>query len=153
MEPGRTAYEARFAGEKQGPRGTVDEWEMLCPSAKAIWQRMEDEVAKMIFAEIQRFYDAEIGMLMHQAEFWHENGAPAAVHHRVMNADSYFQIVSLMHDLAEAKEPLKLLSRRITTIPAGTYPPLAHIHAYRDVTFAAKELAAANARKRGQGNA
>lgn len=43
-EPGRTAYEARFAGEKQGPRGTVDPWEMLPEEARAVWRRVETAV-------------------------------------------------------------------------------------------------------------
>ncbi|MBB3905067.1 hypothetical protein [Methylobacterium brachythecii] len=41
-EPGRTAYEARFSGEKQGPRGTVDPWEMLPEQARVVWRRVEE---------------------------------------------------------------------------------------------------------------
>ncbi|WP_244612306.1 hypothetical protein [Methylobacterium gnaphalii] len=43
-EPGRTAYEARFAGEKQGPRGTVGPWEMLPLSAQTRAERARDSL-------------------------------------------------------------------------------------------------------------
>ncbi|MDO9443067.1 MAG: hypothetical protein Q7T73_19480 [Beijerinckiaceae bacterium] len=43
-EPGRTAYEARFAGHTLGPRGAAEAWEDLLPVHQAIWARVEEAV-------------------------------------------------------------------------------------------------------------
>lgn len=43
-EPGRTAYEARFAGFTLGPRGVAEKWEDLLPVHQAIWARVEEAV-------------------------------------------------------------------------------------------------------------
>lgn len=43
-EPGRTAYEARFAGYTLGPRGVAEAWEDLLPVHQAIWARVEEAV-------------------------------------------------------------------------------------------------------------
>lgn len=41
VEPGRTAYEARFAGEKLGKRGVAPAWADLPEDARAVWRRVE----------------------------------------------------------------------------------------------------------------
>ncbi|GEP06866.1 hypothetical protein [Methylobacterium oxalidis] len=43
-EPGRTAYEARFAGFPLGPRGISPAWADLGPEARAIWAGVEAAV-------------------------------------------------------------------------------------------------------------
>ncbi|MEA1834629.1 hypothetical protein U8607_21280 [Methylobacterium durans] len=45
-EPGRTAYEARFAGFPLGPRGIAPAWADLGPEARAIWARVEGAVLR-----------------------------------------------------------------------------------------------------------
>lgn len=43
-EPGRTAYEARFAGFTLGPRGVSPAWADLPEQARAVWRRVERAV-------------------------------------------------------------------------------------------------------------
>ncbi|MER2263550.1 hypothetical protein [Methylobacterium oxalidis] len=49
-EPGRTAYEARFAGFPLGTRGVSPAWEDLGPEAQAIWASVEAAVLRALRA-------------------------------------------------------------------------------------------------------
>ncbi|MBY0319122.1 MAG: hypothetical protein K2X72_10395 [Reyranella sp.] len=47
-EPGRTAYEARFAGETIGKRGVAPAWADLPEDARAIWRRVEESMCEAV---------------------------------------------------------------------------------------------------------
>ena len=110
---------------------------------------MADET--LLAALVAAYYRREIGVLMHQAEHWAQHGKPLAVHHRVMQADSFFQIVALMErDPKKGWDPpfeeiRKALERPIMgiagkTVETGTYPPSIELHAYRDPRFVVHKL-------------
>lgn len=101
-----------------------------------------DETAQLerdLSALVARYYRAEIGRLMQQAEHWAKNGQPLAVHHRLCKAEAYFQIVALFerhaargeNPFAEMREELA----RPPIYPPGAYPPSVELHRYRDPSF------------------
>lgn len=103
--------------------------------------RAEAECARLLAAYLRK----EIGRLMHQAEHWAENGKPLAVHHRLMKADDYFQILVLMErDPAKGwKLPFDEIRadlERPDIHPPGAYPPSADLYRYRDPAFVAAAL-------------
>ena len=105
-------------------------------------KQLEDEHAALIVDH----YRCAIGRLMQQAQHWHEEGKhPLAVHHRVMKADSYYQIVALFGrdgNRATGFEQIRhALNMPITRKDLGTYPPSPELHVYRDVAYVAKLLA------------
>lgn len=114
------------------------------PSANPHQATVENGLADLIVA----FYEREIGRLMHQAEHWAANGAPAAVMHRLHKADAYFQIVCKFRRGIEGFEvrPFDEIRKSLTqdqiTQP-GKYPPSADLHRYRDPEFVAAALATA----------
>lgn len=97
---------------------------------------------------IARYYRQEIGCSMQQAEHWAKENYPLAVHHRVRDADSNYQIVSLCERFASWNEnPFDVMRRAVARgllKPAGTYPPTAEIHAYRDPAFIVEKLKTAS---------
>lgn len=106
---------------------------------------IEAECASLLAQYLRK----EIGELMHQAEHWAANGKPGAVHHRVMKADNYYQVVSLMErdpkkgwglPFDEIREALS----RPPVNPPGVYPPSPDLHSYRDPLFVAAKLEAAH---------
>lgn len=113
------------------------------PTADAVERACEAECARLLAAYLRR----EIGELMRVAEHWAENGVPHIVHHHLIKADSYFQIVCFME-----REPAKGCSLPFDQIreelarepiyPAGKYPPSKELYRYRDPTFVASALAA-----------
>ena len=101
------------------------------------WQR---ETADLIV----RYYKNEIARLMHQAEHWAANDKPLAVHHRVLKADSYFQIVCLFERFATWNEnPFDKMRSELEspTEKPGTYPPSIELNRYREPEFVAAILA------------
>ena len=111
--------------------------------------RTEAECARLLAAYLHR----EIGRLMQQAEHWSENGAPAAVHHRIMKADSYFQIICLMErDPAKGwKLPFDEIRDKLEREPMkplGAYPPSKELYRYRDPSFVAHLLTEASNHER-----
>ena len=95
---------------------------------------------------IHRFYMAEIGGLMHQAEYWAAHDGPAAVHHRLQKADAYFQIANLFDPRQRAlgwKDPFERMANdlaRPPINPPGAYPYSPKMHRYNDVHFVSAEL-------------
>lgn len=93
---------------------------------------------------IATYYRQEIGCSMQQAEHWAKENYPLAVHHRVRDADSNYQIVCLCERFVSWNEnPFDVMRREIARgllKPAGTYPPTAEIHAYRDPAFVVEKL-------------
>ncbi|WP_394658557.1 hypothetical protein [uncultured Novosphingobium sp.] len=104
-------------------------------------EAVEVECARLLAAYLRK----EIGRLMHQAEHWAKNNKPFAVHHRVMKADSYFQILVLMErDPAKGwklpfDEIRDSLARPEIHAP-GSYPPSKELHRYRDPEFVVAAL-------------
>ena len=82
---------------------------------------------------------------MQQAEHWAANDKPLAVHHRLMKADNYFQILALME-----REPAKGCRlpfdkirdslKRPSIYEPGAYPPSADLYRYRDPAFVVAAL-------------
>lgn len=104
-------------------------------------EEVERECAALLAAYCRR----EIGRLMQQAEHWAENGKPLAVHHRLMKADDYYQIVSLMErDPAKGwRLPFDEIRRELARDPIkppGAYPPSAALYRYRDPRFVVDKL-------------
>lgn len=99
-------------------------------------------------ALIARYYRQEIGLSMQQAEHWAKENYPLAVHHRVRDADSNYQVVVLCERFKEWNEnPFDVMRRDLERglfKPAGTYPPTAEIHAYRDPAFVVEKLKTAS---------
>lgn len=97
---------------------------------------------------IARYYRQEIGLSMQQAEHWAKENYPLAVHHRVRDADSNYQVVALCERFKEWNEnPFDVMRRDLERglfKPAGTYPPTAEIHAYRDPRFVVEKLKTAS---------
>lgn len=93
-----------------------------------------------------RYYRAEIGRLMQQAEHWMEKGYPLAVNHRVVKADNYFQIVALMEQNPTQGFPSPFETMRASlsiplALPHGAYPPRAELHRFSDPVFVAAYVA------------
>lgn len=111
----------------------------------------ERDLASLIAA----YYRQEIGCSMQQAEHWAKENFPLAVHHRVRAADSNYQIVALCERFATWNEnPFDAMRRAIDRgllKPAGTYPPTAEIHAYRDPSFVVEKLKTASKTAGGPG--
>jgi hypothetical protein len=104
---------------------------------------MADE--RELAALIAQYYRREIGVLMHQAQHWSENGKPLAVHHRVMAADNMYQIVSLMErDVSKGWTPpfdtMRSDLARENKFADGVYPPTMELHRYRDCRFVVRTL-------------
>ncbi|PCG09692.1 hypothetical protein COA17_07510 [Sphingomonas ginsenosidimutans] len=104
-------------------------------------EAIEAECAALLAAYLRK----EIGRLMQQAEHWATNGKPLAVHHRLMKADDYFQILVLMErdpakgwklPFDEIRESLK----RPAIYEPGAYPPNADLYRYRDPAFVVAAL-------------
>lgn len=117
------------------------------------------EEARAIEAEcaalIAAYYRREIGTLMQQAEHWAENGKPLAVHHRVMKADDYFQIICLMErDPAKGwKLPFDEIRDALERQPIkgpGAYPPSKDLYRYRDPAFVVAALQSPPAKVEGR---
>jgi hypothetical protein len=94
---------------------------------------------------IARYFRAEIGRLMQQAEHWAENGKPLAVHHRLQKSDAYFQIVALFErhmrgEWGDSFDYMALHMDRAQVKPHGAYPCSAELHRYNDVRFVVAEL-------------
>ena len=89
-------------------------------------------------ALIHRYYMRQIGKLMHQAQHWHENSRPFAVHHRVMKADAYFQVANLFDPKQRElghKCPFEQMRNWLALAEkweTGSYPPSPELHRYRD---------------------
>jgi hypothetical protein len=108
-----------------------------------IRQRTLEEASQLL----HDFYLREIGRLMQQAEHWAQNGKPLAVHHRIMDADAYFQVV-VQFDPARRKlgfgEPFANMADELSRQPIkplGPYPPSPVLHNYRNPLFVASALA------------
>jgi hypothetical protein len=103
---------------------------------------IERENAKLIVD----YYRCKIGRLMQHAQHWHEEGQhPLAVHHRVMGADTYYQVVALFGRMdAHGQNPFDQmrteLGWKFTRENLGAYPPSLELHAYRDVRHVANLL-------------
>lgn len=102
---------------------------------------VEAECAALLAAYLRK----EIGRLMQQAEHWAANDKPLAVHHRLMKADNYFQILALMErepakgcrlPFDEIRDSLK----RPSIYEPGAYPPSADLYRYRDPAFVVAAL-------------
>ena len=105
-------------------------------------ERIEAECARLLACYLRR----EIGVLMHQAEHWAENGKPLAVHHRLMKADNYFQILVLMErDTTKGWKPpfdeVRARLERPDIYAPGAYPPSKDLYRYRDPAFVVEALA------------
>jgi hypothetical protein len=128
-------------GVEDGQAGALANYVRGCE--RAAEARIEREHAALIVD----YYRCAIGRKMQQAQHWHEEGKhPLAVHHRVMGADSYFQIVVLFERMDQhGQNPFETMRRELnypfTRKDLSTYPPSAEIHAYRDVKHVAKLLA------------
>lgn len=111
----------------------------------AVGEQSREAIEAECAALIATYYRREIGTLMQQAEHWAENGKPLAVHHRVMKADDYFQIVCQMErDPAKGwklpfDEIRDALGRKLIKDP-GTYPPSKDLYRYRDPSFVVAAL-------------
>lgn len=114
-----------------------------------------DTKERDLAALITSYYRQEIGCSMQQAEHWAKENYPLAVHHRVRDADSNYQIVALCERFASWNEnPFDVMRREIARgllKPAGTYPPTAEIHAYRDPSFVVEKLKTASRAAGGPG--
>jgi hypothetical protein len=106
---------------------------------------VERECAALLAAYIRK----EIGILMHQAEHWAANGKPLAVHHRLMKADSYFQILVLM-ERGPGKgwklpfDEIRASLARPEINPPGAYPPSKDLYRFRDPAFVVASLSASS---------
>ncbi|KQM92195.1 hypothetical protein ASE70_14870 [Sphingomonas sp. Leaf22] len=111
----------------------------------AVGEQSREAIEAECAALIAAYYRREIGTLMQQAEHWAENGKPLAVHHRVMKADDYFQIVCQMErDPAKGwklpfDEIRDALGRKPIKDP-GSYPPSKDLYRYRDPSFVVAAL-------------
>lgn len=98
---------------------------------------IETEHAEMI----ARYFRREIGRLMQQAEHWAANGKPLAVHHRVVKADNYFQVVALFERHGRfGQNVFDIIRTYLETqdIKApGRWPPDPALDRYRDPAFVA----------------
>ncbi|WP_336488395.1 hypothetical protein [Methylobacterium nigriterrae] len=61
-EPGRTAYEARFAGMTLGPRGAAPTWADLGPEAREIWAGVEAAVLGALRGAARQAVEAHDGL-------------------------------------------------------------------------------------------
>lgn len=120
------------------------------PGIREALAQSEGESRKAIEREhadlIARYYRRQIGISMQQAEHWAANGAPLAVHHRLMGSDSDYQIVVLFEHMTDPRrrnpfEQMRDELARSTVYPEGKYPPSADLNRYRDPTFVAGLLA------------
>jgi hypothetical protein len=94
---------------------------------------------------IARYFRAEIGRLMQQAEHWAENGKPLAVHHRLQKSDAYCQIVALFErhmrgGWGDSFAYMALNVDRAEATPHCAYPCSAELHRDNDVRFVVAEL-------------
>jgi len=118
-----------------------------------MFDRCEEQMNRAVAAEkalagkereladlIARYLRQEIGSCMHQAEHWANKNHPLAVHHRVRKADAYYQIVTLFERCDDPFGDIREALKRGLMFPAGTYPPSADIHAYRDPAFVVEKL-------------
>ena len=94
------------------------------------------DVANLVVSYFRR----EIGRLMHQAEHWAKNDKPLAVHHRVTQADAYYQVVSLFERHGKFDKNVFDIMRsevaRQDVFPPGQYPPSSEVNRYRDPVWA-----------------
>lgn len=104
---------------------------------------------------IARYYRREIGRLMQQAEHWARENFPLAVHHRVLAADQYFQVVALCERFAQWNEnPFQVMREEVARepiYPPGQYPPSLEINAYREPAFVVEKLMTASKAAGGPG--
>lgn len=120
----------------------------------AVGEQSREAIEAECAALIATYYRREIGTLMQQAEHWAENGKPLAVHHRVMKADDYFQIVCQMErDPAKGwKLPFDEIRDALGRKPIkgpGTYPPSKDLYRYRDPAFVVAALQSPPAKVKG----
>lgn len=132
----------RDAGNEMADR--AEEQMNRARAAEKLLAEKEAEIADLIM----NFYRREIGSLMHQAEHWAKENFPLAVHHRVLKADAYYQIVALCERRAAFGEsPFEAMRRELARDPIkppGKYPPDLDIHAYRDPAFVVEKLKSAS---------
>lgn len=120
---------------------TCREWPCQCQIGMAARETPEQKHERELAALIVAYYRREIGEKMRQAAHWRTHGAPLAVHHRVMGADSFFQIVALFEREKGGFREMRETLARPPFAPGGKYPAPIEVARYRDAKFAAMRYA------------
>lgn len=112
----------------------------------------EVTVAESLTSEMQKlihgYWMWKVRQMMDQAQHWLDEGShPLAVHHRVMAAESYYQVAVLFDPARQGRgfdPPLQEMAREMANpnfqYLDAAWPPTLALHDYRSAEFVAKKM-------------